>query len=235
MIRTRGMAAAILLLLVVAAGGCGPGPVKESSGSADVAGILKAYPELAGREVERAAVRRIVDGDTFETEGGDTVRLVGINTPETRGTVEAYGLEASAYTAERLKGQRVILIRDVSETDRYGRLLRFVFVEGETEMLNERLLKDGYARVMTYPPDVTLAERFLRSERQARERRRGLWADEPASAGQACADPAVKGNINGKGDKIYHRPGDPQYERTKPELLFCSAEEAEAAGFRKPK
>ncbi|CAM4253820.1 thermonuclease family protein [Paenibacillus tarimensis] len=249
----------IYLLLLAAAAGCSGQAVNQRV-SADTAYILQAYPELAGREAETAEVLRVIDGDTFAAADGRRIRLVGVNTPETHGTVEYYGKEASAYAKKMLEGRKVVMFKDVSETDRYGRLLRLVFIEGDTEMFNERLIRQGYANTMTISPDVTFAERFRKLEREAREAGAGLWAggseenaddsagtedvregglDETASTrgrqSASCAEPLIKGNINSKGEKIYHLPGSSHYDRTKPEKWFCTEEEAAAAGFRAPK
>lgn len=239
-----GVATAIAVLMLML-GACS-GQTRTTSGISDLDAIYASYPELSGKQPEEAVVKRVVDGDTFETADGDKVRLIGVNTPEKYGTVEYYGLEASAYSEKRLKGRTVYLFRDVSKTDRYGRLLRFVFVRGETAMYNETLLNEGYANVMTVPPDVLYAKKFAKLERAARENNVGLWAkegsenasaeataDAPASSGgPSCEEPTIKGNI-GSGGKIYHVPGGRSYEQTKPEAMFCTEEEAIAAGFRK--
>src|SRR5690606_7455498 len=157
-----------------------------------------------GKPYSRETVERIIDGDTFVLDNGARVRLIGVNTPEiTRGKSEHYGQEAKQYAEEALLHQSAVLFQDVSETDRYGRWLRYVFVEPEVRMFNEALVAEGYASTMTYPPDVTYADRFLAYEQEAREANRGLWGEELASehaAEQAqtlsCSDPQIKGNIN---------------------------------------
>ncbi|WP_027084205.1 thermonuclease family protein [Cohnella panacarvi] len=233
----------LLALLIIA--GCA-GQSELVSDDADLASIYERYPELSDRTPEEAVVARVVDGDTFETKTGSKVRLVGVNTPEKYGKVEYYGVEASAYTEQRLAGKAVYMFKDVSETDRYGRLLRFVFIKGEATMYNELLVREGYANVMTYPPDVTYAKYFLKVERTARESGVGLWASEEPAAqetpvtghsadeGPGCAEPQIKGNIKSGGkEKIYHIPGGKSYNQTKAEAMFCTEEEAQAAGFRK--
>ncbi|MFD0671836.1 thermonuclease family protein [Cohnella sp. GCM10027633] len=241
LIRTRLVGLFALLLLIST--GCS-NRAAPANANADLEAIYANYPELAGRTVEQAVVIRVVDGDTFETDGGDKVRLVGVNTPEKHGQAEYYGVEASAFSERMLKGQSVYLFKDVSETDRYGRLLRFAFIRGVTEMYNEKLLREGYANVMTYPPDVTFAGKFLKLERAARDGGVGLWNEggESGSPGDVvqedtapgCADPTIKGNVKSDGkEKIYHVPGGASYEQTKAEVMFCTEDEAVAAGFRK--
>lgn len=240
-----GVAVFIVWLWLV--GGCA-GPTEISGGDDTLASIYDNYPELSGKEPEEAVVARVVDGDTFETDGGKKVRLIGVNTPEKYGKVEYYGVEASAFSERRLTGKTVYLFKDVSETDRYGRLLRFVFVKGESTMYNETLLQEGYANVMTYPPDVTYSKYFVKVERKARDGQAGLWgggaadpeppkssSDEVVSTdAPGCANPQIKGNIKSGGkEKIYHVPGGASYDQTKAEAMFCTEEEAQAAGFRK--
>jgi endonuclease YncB( thermonuclease family) len=128
-------------------------------------------------------VKRVVDGDTIEIERGEKVRYIGMNTPESvkvNSPVECFGKEASAKNKELVEGKMVRLEKDVSNTDRYGRLLRFVYLEDGT-FVNDELVREGYARVSTFPPDVKLAEQFKLAEREARENKRGLWADETCS------------------------------------------------------
>jgi micrococcal nuclease len=92
-----------------------------------------------------------------------------------------YGPEATARVGELLRasGERLLLEKDVSETDRYGRLLRYVWYEGASgrTMLNLELVRQGFARVATFPPDVKYAEALLQAEREAREGQLGLWGN----------------------------------------------------------
>ncbi|MEA2453152.1 MAG: micrococcal nuclease [Actinomycetota bacterium] len=152
--------------------------------------------EPPGYEV--ATVTRVVDGDTIEatitsvTEGpgqGEAaigtnydIRLIGIDTPESvkpGSPVECFGKEASAATKALLEGEEVTLVKDVEETDRYDRLLRYVYLGDE--MANARLVANGYASVYTYPPNVRHADLFVQLEREARDNSRGLWSPETCS------------------------------------------------------
>ncbi|WP_343032809.1 thermonuclease family protein [Anaerotalea alkaliphila] len=149
--------------------------------------------EAAYGPLETGVVARVVDGDTILVRlgGGEEVRvrLIGVDTPESVGRYasdpEPYGKEAAAFTRERLEGRVVHLEKDVSDTDRYGRLLRYVWTgkpesgDWEEDMFNAVLVKEGYARVATFPPDVKMADRFLELERTARKGDKGLWAFEP--------------------------------------------------------
>ncbi len=121
-------------------------------------------------------VIRVIDGDTFEIQGGIKVRLIGVDTPEMKNknkTIDCFAQEAKQKMEKLLTNQEVVLEKDVSETDRYGRLLRYVYLEDK--MINDTLVKEGYARIATFPPDVKFKDQFLASERQAREAKAGLW------------------------------------------------------------
>jgi len=133
-----------------------------------------------GRPVQSARLVRVLDGDTIEVEiEGRTyrVRYIGINAPE-RG--QALYAEATAANRRLLGSGPLRLARDVSETDRYGRLLRYVFA-GEA-FVNRALVEGGYAQVMTVPPDVSCAQTFRAAEREARSAGRGLWGLPPSTA-----------------------------------------------------
>ena len=105
--------------------------------------------------LEQALVSKVVDGDTIQLSDGRKVRYIGIDTPETvhpSKAVECYGQEASVKNKELVLGKTVGLEKDVSDTDRYGRLLRYVYLDGI--MINDLLVKEGFAKASSYPPDV---------------------------------------------------------------------------------
>lgn len=126
-----------------------------------------------------ATVTRVVDGDTVIARVGGKelrVRLIGIDTPETVAPdqpVECFGPAASAFTHRRLEGRDVELEFDVERLDRYGRTLAYVWLGGE--LFNETLVREGYAVVTTFPPDVRYVDRFVAAQRAAREQHLGLW------------------------------------------------------------
>lgn len=124
---------------------------------------------------ESYTVKRVIDGDTIELEDGMKIRLIGIDTPELNksGTTGCYGREAYDYANKLLTGKNVRLEKDVSETDRYGRLLRFIYIDND--FINDKIVRDGYARVYTYPPDVKYQDQFKESEKYARDNNLGLW------------------------------------------------------------
>ena len=133
----------------------------------------------------KARVVRVIDGDTIEVNIQGylyTVRYIGIDTPETvHPTIgeEPYGKEASAKNRELVEGKVVGLEKDISETDKYGRLLRYVYINDV--FINAELVRLGYAQVSTYPPDVKYQDLFLQLQREAMEEGRGLWGIEEAS------------------------------------------------------
>jgi micrococcal nuclease len=123
-------------------------------------------------------VVRAVDGDTIELEDGEKVRYIGVNTPESvdhRRKVECFGKEAALFNRELVEGKAVRLEKDISETDKYGRLLRFVYLEDGT-FVNERLVSDGYAAASPYAPDISKKDFFKAVETEARQAGRGLWS-----------------------------------------------------------
>ena len=126
-------------------------------------------------------VTHVVDGDTIEIESGEKIRLLGVDTPETvdpRRPVGCFGKEASNKLKSLLEGKRVYLEKDFSERDKYNRLLRFVYLpleNGEKLFVNDYLIREGFAKVLTMPPDVKFTERFLQAQTEARVNSRGLW------------------------------------------------------------
>jgi micrococcal nuclease len=130
----------------------------------------------------------VVDGDTIDiTIGGhdDTVRLIGIDTPETvkpDAPVECFGAEASAHLAALLPaGTPVRLERDEVARDRFGRLLAYVYLD--QTFVNLELVEQGYAEARTYGDNESLAGPFAAAEATARDAGRGLWG--------ACGGPHV--------------------------------------------
>ncbi|PWH17546.1 MAG: hypothetical protein DDG59_07990 [Anaerolineae bacterium] len=135
-------------------------------------------------------VTKVIDGDTIRVllDGKEEkVRYIGIDAPESTTTQEAFGKEATKRNAQLVRNQIVELYRDVSETDRYGRLLRYVVTN--SVFVNLKLIEEGYAKAVTYPPDVACATIFQYAERTARELGKGLWVAATPSASPNC-DPA---------------------------------------------
>ncbi|MFB6215110.1 MAG: thermonuclease family protein [Candidatus Bipolaricaulia bacterium] len=136
-----------------------------------------------------STVTKVHDGDTIKLANGMEVRYLELDTPETHHPekpVEYFGFKASEFNKELVGGEKVKLEYDVNKKDQYGRVLAYVYVKQGEEWVNvnAKLLKEGYARVYTLPPNVKYSDYFLELEREARENCKGLW--------QAyCEDPPV--------------------------------------------
>jgi micrococcal nuclease len=123
---------------------------------------------------DTARVTRVIDGDTIIITGGSRVRYIGIDTPEVYPKLEAFGIEARQANRDLVEGKTVRLERDVSDTDRYGRLLRYVYVD--SIFINAELVRRGLARVKAYPPDTKYHDYLEELETEARQAGRGMWA-----------------------------------------------------------
>jgi micrococcal nuclease len=155
--------AAIVVLAVAALGGCGP----DEGGD-----------EELGHAV-RAQVVRVIDGDTIEVSlhgAEEDVRYIGVDTPETvkpGAPVGCYGPQSSARNHRLVEGRTVRLVFDRERRDVYGRLLAYVHVDGL--FLNAALVRGGYARTLTIPPNTAHASELRRLEARAGRDGRGLW------------------------------------------------------------
>jgi micrococcal nuclease len=127
-------------------------------------------------------VVRVVDGDTIRVSlagRSERVRYIGIDTPESvkPGTpVQCFAKRAAAENARLVAGERVRLVLDVEERDRFGRLLAYVYRARDGLFVNDALVRRGFARPLTIPPNVRFAERFVALAAQARQAGRGLWS-----------------------------------------------------------
>lgn len=139
---------------------------------------VEPIPEVALVASNEVRVVRVIDGDTFEIEGGERVRLIGIDTPESvkpNAPVECYGKEASEYLKSLVEGKMVRLERDRTERDRYARLLRYAYLEDV--FINEKLVREGYAESVEYRPDTKFQDRLDEAEQNAKDKRVGRWAE----------------------------------------------------------
>jgi len=137
---------------------------------------------VATQSADLVKVVKVIDGDTIKIETGQTVRYIGIDTPELhhpKKKLECFGKEARDKNKELVERKFVRLEKDISETDRYWRLLRYVYVPTTAspsgEFVNDFLVREGYAYAATFPPDVKYSDHFRNLEIQARENNRGLW------------------------------------------------------------
>jgi len=135
-------------------------------------------------------VSRVVDGDTLMLENGERVRLIGIDTPEMHASdkltrdarqtgqeasaIQELGRQAYEFTKALVEGKRVSLEFDAERYDKYKRLLAYVYLKDGT-FVNAEIVQQGYASLMTFPPNVKYADQFRKLYAEARENRRGLW------------------------------------------------------------
>lgn len=220
---------------------------------------LKIIEQDADKSVNKVKdlvkVTRVIDGDTIEIDGGEKVRYIGIDTPETmdpRKPVQCFGVESSKKNKELVEGKTVRLEKDITDRDKYNRLLRYVWLDDT--LINLALVKGGFAYSYSYPPDIKYQDKFVTAQKEARETKVGLWnacgseSSETAvssskvqvssSVQKSGSDCSIKGNINASGEKIYHLSGCGSYSKTKieenrGERWFCSETEAQSAGWRK--
>lgn len=128
---------------------------------------------------------KVIDGDTLVLEGGVHLRLIGLDTPELRIKIpggfkyqpQPFAEEAKRFTRKLAEGKEVRIEFDVEKKDKYGRLLGYCFIrEPRGELfLNEVLLREGFAVLYTFPPNVKYIERFVKAQRYARQNKKGLW------------------------------------------------------------
>jgi micrococcal nuclease len=155
------------VVLVLLAGGYGYTRVK---GDGDEG------PGITGRVV------RAVDGDTIVVDVGggreERVRYIGVDTPETvkpRTSVQCFGRYASQFNHRLVDGRAVRLVTDAEARDRYGRLLAYVYRAEDGMFVNAEIVRDGYAKLLTIPPNVRHVEQFRALATEARRAGRGLW------------------------------------------------------------
>lgn len=135
-------------------------------------------------------VERVVDGDTLKLSNGERVRLIGLDTPEVHYSdkllsdskrdgrdiqaIQELGREAAGFTKSLVKGKKVRLEFDVEKRDKYNRLLAYIYLQDGT-FVNAEIIKAGYGKTMTIPPNVKYAGYFLKLQEEARQNNKGLW------------------------------------------------------------
>lgn len=134
--------------------------------------------------VTASKITKVVDGDTVVLENGEIVRYIGVDSPEGR---DCFFNEAKVANEKLVLNQEVQLEKDISEVDKYGRLLRYIWINDI--LVNEQLVKDGFAVVSTYPPDVKYQERFLKAQEEARNNKKGIWGE------KGCPNETNKTNL----------------------------------------
>ncbi len=196
-------------------------------------------------------IAHVVDGDTIDLVSGERVRFLGVDAPESGA---CHFEEARAAMRKKLEGKQVRIEKDISGADRYGRLLRYVYVLSsdptkDDVLINEWLLHEGHAYTLAIAPDNRYRDLLASAQRSAKDAGRGIWGKceyESADADLREEDSiapsrkcTIKGNISEKGyGKNYFLEGCPNYARIKVdprkgEDWFCSEAQAQKAGFTK--
>lgn len=151
------------------------------------------FPAGRSHDYGSITVKRVIDGDTLLLENGQRVRLIGIDTPEIHESkklyrdskkndqdiaeIKALGQKSYEFTKNLVEGKKVRLEFDVERKDRYSRLLAYVYLQ-DGRFVNAEIVGQGYASLLTIPPNVKFADMFLQLYRQARANRLGLWREE---------------------------------------------------------
>ncbi|GIW14152.1 MAG: hypothetical protein KatS3mg063_0005 [Tepidiforma sp.] len=176
MLKGWAFVAGVMLLVLGGAAACRAAAQPSATTPRAVAPMVAADSAPAPAGLVQCVVTNVVDGDTIDVGGcadAGRVRLILIDAPESSGGARCFSKEATDYVKARLLGRTVELERDVSNRDRYDRYLRYVWVDGE--LFNERMVRDGYAALAVYPPDVKYRDRIAAAEAEAKAANRGLW------------------------------------------------------------
>ncbi|MFC1615086.1 thermonuclease family protein [Patescibacteria group bacterium] len=214
--------------------------------------VMKDYQKYgADFENRLHVVEEVSDGDTLVIENGIRIRLLGIDAQEKD---ECFGEEAKAELTRLVLGKEIILEKDKTAVDMYGRLLRYVTLHNENPesddvFINTELVRNGYAKNDSVKPDVKYMTQLQDAQSEAESENLGMWGEcDPvgikASANQERGtvsfddECVIKGNISKKGEKDYFLPGCPNYKRVKIDMRkgeqwFCLEEEAKASGWKK--
>jgi len=156
-----------------------PGQANQQPNVAGSSKEIKSPPE----PIETfGTVKKVISGDVIELANGKKVKYIGIKAPGTKeinGTGECIGEESTAKNRELVEGKKIRMVKDVRNSDIYGRLLRYVYVDDT--FINEMLVKEGFAKAVTTPPDVEHQEALNNAAADAQEQRWGIWNEECAS------------------------------------------------------
>ncbi|RLJ01247.1 MAG: hypothetical protein DRP10_04455 [Candidatus Aenigmatarchaeota archaeon] len=137
---------------------------------------------ITGKIVEKNTISKVIDGDTVKLQTGETVRLLGINAPE-KGQV--YYKESASRLRELIEGKKVFLEKDVEDKDKYGRLLRYIFLNGEN--INVKLVREGLATVYIISPNVKYETELREAENKAKNSKINIWKT-PEQEGEKICD-----------------------------------------------
>jgi micrococcal nuclease len=132
--------------------------------------VLLLLPVACKPPADTTMVVRVIDGDTIVIEGGYHVRYIGVDSPETD---EYYYTDATQMNRKLVEGKQVRLESDISDKDKYGRLLRYIFVDDV--FVNAEMVRQGCAWASAYPPDIKYQVYLEAMEKEARQLKRGFW------------------------------------------------------------
>jgi len=172
---------------------------------------------------------KVIDGDTIELSNEEWIRYIGINAPELRnGIPDPYSQEAFEANRDLVVGKEAYLEFDVQERERYDRMLAYTYFDDL--FIYTWLVENGYAQIMTIPPNVAYQDLLLELETKTREENRGLWALNEAKANQEKPQFPYIGNKNSK--KFHHYfCGSVGNMKEKNKVFFLSREDAIEAGY----
>lgn len=199
------------------------------------------------QNIQRVETEEVIDGDTIRVKNLKTgeifrIRYLGVDTPELEGPdyQTCFGYQAKEKNEELVANKRLILQFDKDKYDRFGRVLAYVFVEDENgekgKFVNLELLKQGYARFFLDKQNTFYHSQFVRAANFAHDNFLGLWG--VCGEDQFENKCVIKGNVDTRGHRYYHIPGDKYYSKTKVNLLkedkwLCRFEEARAENFKR--
>ncbi len=126
---------------------------------------------------ETGFVSRVIDGDTIELSDGRIIRYIGINTPEINHPekgLECYGPEATSRNRELVESKNIVLMKGIEDKDKYGRYLRYVFIDAI--FINSQLVAEGFAYASSYGPERKFQQVLVQLQQYAEMKQRGLWA-----------------------------------------------------------
>ena len=172
---------------------------------------------------------KVIDGDTIELSNEEWIRYIGINAPELRnGIPDPYSQEAFEANRDLVVGKEAYLEFDVQERERYDRMLAYTYFDDL--FIYTWLVENGYAQIMTIPPNVAYQDLLLELQTKTREENRGLWEIEPVENKKEDSEFPYVGNKNSK--KFHHYYcGSVDDMKEKNKVFFLTREDAVEAGY----
>lgn len=201
-----------------------------------ILGLLTGQIYLSRKQSNEFLVSRIIDGDTIELQNNETIRYIGIDAPE---AVECFSQEATELNKSLVLNQKIKLVFDENNMDRFGRKLAYVFVKDpktkEEIFVNEYLLEVGAGKFFLDTVNLKHQEEFVQAAETAHQEKQGLWKTCATDPKEGCL---IKGNLDKLDKRYYHLPSFRHYSSVvinleKGDQWFCTEQEAIKAGFIK--